>query len=468
LRRLILTELNADALKSRDKLKYFLVYNFVIGSKSFSIMGVLILLIQWRRGQNLTEGPDKLIYLMSFGTILFFLFAKFQIPAKFVLFINSMIASIVFLLGVYGIEDHGVGSPAQPESLWLGFGPYVVLAIFLLLPFTLKFIEWYEMKRRYKIFFSSVVILNLVCVVLSFYQTSKSLISVYHTEYVLNEVIAVSDGRWPYSNFIPQYQTFYGFLLRPFSSLMSSDQLSSTIFFILFLLSLLSLALATYFSWLALGRRSLILAIALTIPLAAVTQFPIRRGYEGSISALFSAVPIRIFSGILVLGTLILMLERIKSLPFLKRCFFLCLFGNLLGISAWQSQDFGIAAVATSFIIVLVSGSERLFDFKSLIPVFVGFFLGFAYYPIIAFLNGHPVNFAYYGFFVRQIGNNFGAEAIRTPGPILVVLTLLVLLVVIHGRFYLGKRDLGLALESFRLSSLIGLTFAIWSLLSFT
>jgi hypothetical protein len=53
-------------------------------------------------------------------------------------------------------------------------------------------------------------------IIISFWQNSALVIDPDHSEYVLNELIGPLNGNWPYADFIPQYQTFYGFLLRPF------------------------------------------------------------------------------------------------------------------------------------------------------------------------------------------------------------------------------------------------------------
>jgi hypothetical protein len=152
----------------------------------------------------------------------------------------------------------------------------------------------------------------------------------------------------------------------------------------------------------------------------------------------------------------------------IKRTIAYLAFGFLSGLITWQSQDFGIAAVVTSFLVIAYASSSRFLEFKNTAIAFIGFIPGFALYPIIAGIAGKTIDFKYFLFFARQFGSGFGAERIRTPGPVLYILPLIVLLVVVHGIYvYRSKKN---ASESgdYSLNALIGFAFGLWSFFGFT
>jgi hypothetical protein len=142
--------------------------------------------------------------------------------------------------------------------------------------------------------------------------------------------------------------------------------------------------------------------------------------------------------------------------------------GVFSGLVAWQSQDFGLAAAITTILMVAFASSAKLIELKSVAAVISGLIPGFLIYPIAGAVSGHPINFDYFLFFARQFGSGFGAERMRTPGPVLVILPLIVLLVVAHAvTLHKSKMALETNAELYN-SSLIGLTFSIWSFAGFT
>ena len=143
-------------------------------------------------------------------------------------------------------------------------------------------------------------------------------------------------------------------------------------------------------------------------------------------------------------------------------------FGFIAGIVTWQSQDFGIAAVVTAYLVIIFAGSSRLIEVKTTLIALIGYVPGFALYPVIAALAGKAVSFDFFLFFARQFGSGFGAERMRTPGPVLYILPLLVMLVVVHGIYLYKSKKSSVETAELSLSSLIGFTFGLWSLFGFT
>ena len=441
-----------------------------LGIKAFAITGSLIFIIQLLRGSAQNETADKVIYLLAILIAGVFLLLGFSKVSKSTgKYLHGSLAFIVTAIGIAGIEEHEpINGVVLSDRLWLGFGPYVLLLAVLITPIVFKIIEWRTLNFAWKAILSTLFLINAVLVIPSFWQSAAAVIDADHSEYVINEILAPVVGYWPYSDFIPQYQSFYGFFLKPFVGGMNASQISDVAFIALTILSFATLILGVFIAWNAIDRKSIFLAIGLVIPFTALTQFPIREGYLGSIAALLSGLSIRIFPGLVLIGLLILLLRKSSEKSTTKRRIAFLAFGFISGVTAWQSQDFGIAAVVTSILVIAYASSTRFLEIKNTSIALLGFIPGFAIYPIIAGMAGKTIDFKYFLFFARQFGSGFGAERIRTPGPVLFILPLIVLLVVVHGIYVYRSKKSTSETGDYSLNSLIGFAFGLWSLFGFT
>jgi hypothetical protein len=441
-----------------------------LGIKAFAITGTFMFIVQLLRGAGLSEGPDKAIYAFAILIAGIFLLIGFSQTTKVNgKYLYGGLAAICTGVGIAGIEQHApINGVILSNKLWLGFGPYVLLLAIGISLFIIKIIHWESLNIFWKFLFSIIIIANSVLVVPSIWQDSSSIIEPNHSEYILNEMISQSEGYWPYSDFIPQYQSFYGFLLQPFTGGMDAARISEVSLILLSVLSLLALVLGVFIAWIAIDRRSIFLAMGLVIPFTALTQFPTREGYLGSISTLLSGLPIRILPGLVLIAIAILLIRRSANMTMKVKTLWYIGFGYISAITAWQSQDFGVAAVVACYLVMAFAGSNKFIDIKYIGISLLGFVPGFATYPIIAAIAGKAVNMDYFLFFSRQFGSGFGSERMRTPGPVLVILPLIVLLLVIHGTYiYKSKKNASIS-EAYSLNSLIGFSFALWSLFGFT
>ncbi len=434
---------------------------FSIGLRAFAITAVSILTIQLARGTNYTESFDKAIFgialLTAFSLLLIGSLTKNIAKAG----MGSLILFIVtFLLGVGGIEKHQpINGVILSNRLWLGFGPFVLVLSLLFIPVIFRLLEWKSLSVSIKAIIASITFANLILVIPSFWQNSASVIDPDHSEYVINEMFGPLNGNWPYSDYIPQYQTFYGFFFKPFLSGASAIAASNTFLVFLTLLSYLTIAIGVFLSWQGLQKRSWVLALALTVPFMGITQFPTREGYLGSIAALLSGLSIRIFPGILLfLAAFYIRFNRNSNSWYLA-------LGVLGGLVSWQSQDFGIAAVVSIGFVILVSIGFA--NPKSYIRASIysgGLLIGLSSYPVVGKIFGHSIDMSYFLYFARQFGSGFGAEGMRSPGPVLFILPLIVFLFVLHGVVLSRSRNNDLLVRS----SYIGFFMATWSMLGFT
>lgn len=153
-------------------------------------------------------------------------------------------------------------------------------------------------------------------------------------------------------------------MLKPFAGSMNAAQISNMALLALTILSFITLILGVYIAFRALDRRSILLATGLIIPLTCLTQFPVRQGYLGSIAALLSGLSIRIFPGLVLIALLILLIRKTYLGSASKRAVAYLLFGFLAGLTTWQSQDFGIAAVVTCYLTIAFASSSNTFEIK--------------------------------------------------------------------------------------------------------
>jgi hypothetical protein len=134
--------------------------------------------------------------------------------------ITYLFAIAAIVLGVGGIEMHDpINGVVLSNRLWLGFGPFVLVLLVLVAFVAWQIWQWKNINRLWKTLLLLFSLVSVSLASLSFWQDSESIIDPDHSEYVLNEVMAIRAGNWPFENFIPQYQTVYTFIAAMLNSL---------------------------------------------------------------------------------------------------------------------------------------------------------------------------------------------------------------------------------------------------------
>lgn len=238
-------------------------------------------------------------------------------------------------------------------------------------------------------------------------------------EYVINELLSVPSGHIPYVNFIPQYGILYSWLISPFSSHLSVDGLVTLGLYVMSLGGILAVLIGVWLAYKAMGSRSLGLATILVIPFTSVAQFPGRTSFSGSIFSTPTQIPVRILPGMIVAWLLLTSISTRNS--FLKNITRSC--GYLfMGLALWLNTDFGMALLISVILFVLIQ-IDTIMEFGKISLTMI---LGFLIYPFLLLGFGKDFQWNDFGTFVRQFGGGFGAESIRSPGPVLVVLPLII------------------------------------------
>ena len=444
---------------------------FILFSKVFGTVAASTLAYQLIRSGSKSESWDKLIFATAMLIGILGFVSLFISKTKHYRFdnITYLFAIAAIVLGVGGIEMHDpINGVVLSNRLWLGFGPFVLVLLVLVAFVAWQIWQWKNINRLWKTLLLLFSLVSVSLASLSFWQDSQSIIDPDHSEYVLNEVMAIRAGNWPFENFIPQYQTVYTFIAAMLNSL-STDDAAQWILLMMLAATLASILIGVLLVRQTLPSKSLVAAILLVIPFTALTQFPTREGFMGSIASLLSGLSIRIFPGILLFSLALWVVTSPRLSPKKSRIAFFIL-GVIAGWTMWSSQDFGIAATITTFVILAIIPFRNGFSkSKSLSFLSLGFVPGFLTYQFVSLATGHSVNYDYFAFFARQFGSGFGAENMRTPGPVLVILPLIIALAVAHLHILRISKslegELGLRIYS---NSVLGLLFASWSTLGFS
>lgn len=366
-----------------------------------------------------SETWDKVIYVTSLSIAFLLIPIKSATWSK----LNYvLIGTFSLLIGVVGVEKHGTETTSGVDVsglLWLGFGPIVLVLLLVLYPFCFKLLEWSTLNKPTKWFLRLVSSIVIFLSLLSCWQTGSSIIDMYSSEYVLNEGLAMPAGNLPYVNFIPQYGTLFSILALPAKSVMDPNGLVTFILIQHFIISIISIFLGVYIVRKSFATKSWTIAALLVVPFTCLTHLPNRKGFAGSIFDLIQEIPIRLFFGILI-GMAVV--KALNSNTKNGKEIYSLFVGVLSGLGIWINQDFIFLAglIGVGFITIL---SKNL---KSIGLVYFGYFIGFAIYPLWVLSQGKSVNFKYFGFFVVQYTGGFMAEPIITPGPVLIILPLIV------------------------------------------
>jgi hypothetical protein len=328
----------------------------------------------------------------------------------------ALLASVGLLWGIWTIE--------RPELLaggyWEGFGYRVAIAVVVLVLILGIVIHRQSPPRPLRIVLGVLVGICCICDVLGAIRTIDYMPYVNNNLNEINDLLGPVAGKVPDATFIPQYSALYGWLFLPLKHVLSPAQLVGAMSIFLTLLDLAAVAIAVWIAKRALGSRGFLLPVALIVPITYVTSHS--SSDVSSIASLFQALPIRLFSGFVVISvglTDLVLLYRGTVRPW-----HLAAIGAIGGIIAWNSQDFGLAA-ALVYGVMITLGALRSVRTRAFGVWFGGFVVGVASYPLFLFAIGSPLNLGFVDAFVKLFGSGLGTVPIQAPGPVLVVVPLI-------------------------------------------
>ena len=439
----------------------------------FSIFSGLFVLIQFERYEGNSEKWDLLLFFLLLSVSALFLFAIYK--KKNFLFQNNPLLSLVGAYSIFkgvSVKEYrtwpGIDGPAE-NFLWFGFGFEVFFLAVLISPFIINFL--FSNKLYFKIVRVTIFLYLVSSFLLSYFQTTNSLIDVVHSSYIFDEILSARSGQYHYQNFIPQYQSFYTFL----SYFFKNDELIGFIDMILILIYALTLLI--YFMSIKIIKGSyknfnlINSAVIFTPFLIAAPIFYNRIGYGGTMAALLTGYPVRILPFFLIFHIFMKSFNFSKentifeiNKKYLLTSFFLC------GINILNNFEFGLAIlfslIATLVILDLIANERLVNTFKTIYTMSFASLFGFV--SVIVFYNilNLEFNFNYIGWWFRQYAqSNALGTKIQIPGPSQFVLPILFSTFISHC-YYLNKYfNQYHENKSIIKNSITGLGFSLFSVL---
>ena len=319
----------------------------------------------------------------------------------------------------------GIWTVERPQyfllGFWQGFGYHVAVGVLLLVVLFGTVIHFQDFTRPIRSVLGLLVGLCCLFDLLGLIRTIDFMPYVKNNLNEINDVLGPIVGNVPDSKFIPEYSVLYGWLFVPLGHLLSPNALVGLITIFFTLLDIACVLLAIWVTRRALGTRGFILALAFVVPITYVTSRA--GGNISSIASLFQELPIRLFSGFVIaalgLNDLVLLYRgtlRIRHV---------LLVGVVCGVVAWNSQDFGLAAAGVYGLMILL-GATHLVRRRALGVWCVGLLIGVASYPLFLLAIGSPMNLSFVGAFVKLFAAGVGAAPIQVPGPVLVIMPIVV------------------------------------------
>jgi hypothetical protein len=304
---------------------------------------------------------------------------------------------------------------------WEGFGYRVALASLVLLLVLAAILPIRRFPTRLRLALSILVLAVCVFDMLSGIRTLDYMVYVNNNLNEVNDILGPMVGKIPESTFIPQYTSLYGWLFAPLKGVLSPLAIVGAIAIFLTVLGFVTVGLAVSLVKRVLPAGGWILALVLVVPITYVTSHA--TGDISSIASLFQALPIRLFSGFLIAAVGLQDLVLLYHGTLRPRR--LLAVGALCGLIAWNSQDFGVAAMAVYGLMVLVLPMPSM-RWRALGVWLAGLAVGVASYPLFLLAIGHPLNLAFVGAFAKLFGAGLGSASIQVPGPVLVVVPIIV------------------------------------------
>jgi hypothetical protein len=328
----------------------------------------------------------------------------------------AVVASVGIVWGAWAIER-----PPLLITDWEGFGYRVALAALALLFLLVTVVHPRRFTRPVQAALWVVVGVCCACDALGFIRTIDYMPAVNNNLNLINDMLGPAAGKAPDSTFISQYSALYGWLFDPLARFLSPLRLVAAMSIFITLLNVVTIGLAVVIVRRLFKANGILIALALVVPITYVTSH--LAGDQSSIASLFQELPVRILSGLIVVA--VGLHDLVLVYRGAMRVQRLLLVGVLCGVVAWNSQDFGLAAAGVYGLIVLFGATSptRLRAFGAWV---VGLLIGVASYPLFLFAVGSPLDLGFVGAYVKLFGSGIGAAAIQIPGPVLVVVPIII------------------------------------------
>ena len=368
--------------------------------------------------------------------------ARGAAPQWVVAALGVVASGVIVTSLLWGTDETGMWPGISTLGLMLG----AAFALFVFRMWSLP--RWFAVA-------ASVVVIGLV---LSFalptlLQTPGAVRDAGDFQYTSDEIAAVAAGRFPLSDYVPQYSVLLGFPVAPLLKLLGARAVYGVVAWLL-LLQVVALAVAVVLPTLVGGWRML-------APAVVVAVVPTLSGLP---TAYFAAIPLRVVLPALCILAAFLTLRHRRPLTRRLGARVACL-GVALGLTVLNNPDFGgPAALAVLVVTVIVIPTLRG---KALAAgvLLAGSALSFVLYAVVGVSTGHPVHWSQWLIFQKAFGvEGFNAVAMKPFGLHIAFVTLFISAAVTGFALLIRYRD-----DGSRFGYQQGLLLALvggWSLLA--
>jgi len=325
----------------------------------------------------------------------------------------------------YGIVSLDVVEGMDTSSLWMGFGGKVlilasVLAIAIAVAGTKGKAGAMARLDRFLDFLGIGTFLYYSIATL---QLPFSIRDTYHSRFIFNEAAGLWLGKRPLEEIVNQYSNIFGYVPRLFK-VVAGD--SVQVFLWSSCISLWVGATLTVLLLVWTARRCLTegykwIAWFAIVP-CILTKGENNLGWDGSISIIYSALPIRLF--FFSLGGAILSTASRKNTTSRKDYAYSSIVGFVAGLSIVNNLEFGLA---TSMALLFTWGADLTCrkSVKESISCFTAALTTLPIAPIL-FTSGLSIKeVERWGSYVLSFGKGFGSSEISQSGPQYIVLPVL-------------------------------------------
>ncbi len=283
----------------------------------------------------------------------------------------------------------------DPYDMWLGFGVVQFLLGAVIAAVALAGATW----RRSAAWPISIVLAVVVVAVTipAWFQVPNTLIDPGHFRFTSDELASVAAGHFPLNDYVPQYTVLLPFALAPLLAWWPGQSAALALFAIL-ALEVLCLAIAVLIPVALGGRRLAPAALIIVLPTAVITMTDGRTP-----ASYFQGFPLRYVLPLVSIAVTAYLLRNQPAVSWRRPWRWLAI-GVLLGITALNNSDFGLAAaiaVLAGLVVAVrplrqgIAAAVLAATAAATVPVG---------YAAVAWLNGTPVDWSSWLFFARVFG----------------------------------------------------------------
>lgn len=302
----------------------------------------------------------------------------------------------------------------QDETgLWPGIS---TLGLMLGAAFALCVFRFWSLPR----WFGVAVSVAVVGLVLSYalpvlLQTPGTIRSPIDFQYTSDEIAAVAAGRFPLSDYVPQYSVLLGFPVAPLLTLLGARAVYGVVAWLL-LLQVVALAVSVVLPALVGGWRMLAPAVALAV-VPTLSGLP---------TAYFAAIPLRVVLPALCILAAFLTLRHRR--PLTRRLGArVTWLGVALGLTVLNNPDFGGPAAATVLVVTVIAVPGLRQKAVAASALIVGSLVPFGLYTAAGAVSGHPVHWSQWLIFQKAFGaEGFNSVAMKPFGLHIAFVTLFI------------------------------------------